>query len=334
MDTSEDFRSNNFLLEFLFSTTSVKQLCRLVDDLLDLTHITYKNIELKNEVFEINSLALSVVEDNRPLFENRGVKLTASIKCTPRNVNADPARIRQIIDKLLANALQFTDSGGETFMSVYIENNESVVCVKDTGIGIKPEMMPTLFDPFTQADSSLDRRNGGLGLGLSIVKGIAELQGGSVSAFSEGLGKGSTFKIKLPLYQNDSIQNSQRMPNKENRPHKILLIEDNRDFSDILRWALKLLGHEVITAFDGMAGVTKADDYLPNVIFCDIGLPQMNGFEVAKRIKSNNAMKDVFLIALTGYEQQQDIDMAIQSGYNQHLSKPINMETIKNILNF
>ena len=313
----------------------MSQLCHLVDDLLDLTRISNNRVELKKEILDLNALALSAAEDNEPLFEKKGVKLITETKGDPLYVNVDSTRIKQIVGNLLTNALKFTNRGGETLMSIYMENNESVICVKDTGIGIEPELQQRLFIPFTQADTSLDRQNGGLGLGLSIAKGIAELHGGSVSIFSEGLGKGSTLKIRLPLHQYDTIQKPLKMQknNKKNRPLKILLIEDNQDFCDILRWALKLLGHDVITAKDGMTGVTKAEDYFPNVIFCDIGLPDIDGFEVAKRIRTNDAVKDVFLIALTGYAQQRDIERALQAGFNQHLSKPIDIETIKNLLN-
>jgi signal transduction histidine kinase len=177
----------------------IDQLCHLVNDLLDLTRITNNKIELKKERVDLNQLALSTLEDHKMFFEEKEIRLESEINEDAMCSDSDPVRIKQVIENLLYNAMKFTNAGGRVKLSIVQENNDAVIKVEDNGIGINPEFLPDLFEPFKQADKSLDRRNSGLGLGLSIIKGIAELHGGSVSAASDGLGKGSKFIIKLPL---------------------------------------------------------------------------------------------------------------------------------------
>jgi CheY-like chemotaxis protein/two-component sensor histidine kinase len=311
----------------------VGQLYRLVNDLLDLTRITHNKIELKKERTDLNRLAYLGSQDHKPLFDNKGVILETWIGSSPINIDADPVRITQIIGNLLHNALKFTEKGGKTTLKVEENGPEAVICVKDTGIGIKPDILKHLFEPFTQEDTSLDRRNGGLGLGLSIVKGITELHGGSVSVSSEGLGKGSCFCIRLPLPQT-TCETEEKKPVHANKARslRILLIEDNRDFSDIICSMFQLLGHEAIAAFDGAEGLQKAAEFCPEVIFCDIGLPGMDGFEVARRIRSDTLLKDVCLIALTGYAGESDIEYARESGFDRHIVKPVEISLLQQIL--
>jgi CheY-like chemotaxis protein/two-component sensor histidine kinase len=305
-----------------------------VDDLLELTRITQNKIKLKRENINLNEIVYGSIEDIRPEFEKKGVTFRTRIQSSPVLLNADPVRINQIIGNILFNALKFTQEKGTVWVTLKTTKDDAVIRVKDNGIGISPEILPHLFSPFTQADHSLDRSTGGLGLGLSIVKGIVDLHGGKVSAFSEGLGKGSTFEIRLPLNNDEGTKKLEIMPaEKKNRSLKILLIDDNQDFTDILSSALTLLGHEVITANDGMTGIAKSRDYSPEVIFCDIGLPDMDGFEVAKRIRGEVSIQNVYMVALTGYANQSDTDKALESGFNKHLAKPVDINTIRKVLN-
>lgn len=197
IDTARDVNETGFAIEIM--KRQMNQLCRLVDDLMDMTRIRCNKIRLKKERMELNTLATLTGEDARQLFEKKGIRLSIHIGCEPLYLYADPMRLKQIIGNLLHNANKFTDAGGETELMVYRDGKDAVIRVRDNGIGIRHEMLPILFEPFTQADESLDRSNGGLGLGLSIVRNIAQLHGGSAAAFSEGLGKGSSFLIRFPL---------------------------------------------------------------------------------------------------------------------------------------
>ncbi len=309
------------------------QLCHLVDDLLDLTRITNNKIELKKEKLDLIQTALSTADDHKPLFEKKGVALHTDVRGTVF-VQADPVRLKQIIGNLLHNALKFTDRGGEAVLKVYRDGHSAVIEVEDTGIGIEPAFLPDLFEPFKQSDRSLDRRNGGLGLGLSIVKGIARLHGGSVSVHSGGLGLGSVFSIRLPLCAvAEADKSGQGCRHKQaSRARRILLIEDNRDLNNLLCSMLELMGHEAAAAHDGEKGIEQAMAYGPDVIFCDIGLPNMNGFEVARRIRELDSLKEVFLVAMTGYAGQKDIALAMEAGFDRHLAKPVDMASLRDVL--
>ena len=312
----------------------MSQLCKLVDDLLDLTRITYNKINLMKEHINLNELVKSAAEDIRPRYVTEGIALSLQIQAQPIYLNADSVRIAQIIQNVLSNAIKFTPSEGNVCLTLKQEGNNAIIIVQDNGIGISPELLPKLFTPFTQADHTLDRKNSGLGLGLSIVKGMAELHGGSASAFSEGLGKGSTFTIRLPMDQNGGAEQSEKVSVGQNLGSlKILLIEDSRDFADILCSALTILGHEVVTANDGATGIVKAKAFLPDVIFCDIGLPGMDGFEVAKCLRGEATIQNVYMVALTGNAYQSDTERALFSGFNKHLAKPIDIDTIRKVLN-
>ena len=311
----------------------IDQLCRLVDDLLELTRINNNKIQLKKEKMELNLVALAAAEDHRALFVEKGVKLETQMNAEPIYLCADPVRLAQIIGNLMQNALKFTEKGGNTVLSVSREKNDAVIFVKDDGIGIRRELLSDLFKPFFQADKSMDRSKGGLGLGLSIVKGIAELHGGSVVAQSPGLGKGSMFSIHLPLCLDDVPDEEYKAEWKPGRPLRILVIEDNKDFALILCAALKQMGYTADWAREGKEGIHLAKAIQPDVLFCDIGLPGMNGYEVAQRLRRVKLRKEVFLVALTGYAGAQDIELALQAGFDKHLAKPVELTVLKKILN-
>jgi len=331
LGTARDMGEAGYAIEIMKRQTN--QLCSLVDDLLDLTRIKCNKIQLKKERLELNELALLAAEDVRRIFDKKGVKLIICTDNEPLYLQADPVRLKQIIGNLLHNAHKFTDEGCQTELTVCRDEKEVVICVRDNGIGIKQDMLPILFEPFTQADNSLDRSNGGLGLGLSIVRSIAQLHGGSATAFSEGLGKGSSFFIRLPLPDKEETEKEAAYPYKDvDCPLKILLIENSRDYADLLCSMLEREGHKCACARNGAQGMERAKEFLPDVVFCDIGLPVMDGFEVARRLRSEPTLKDTFLIALTGYASQQDVQNALEAGFHLHLSKPADMAAIRNAL--
>lgn len=309
------------------------QLCRLADDLLDLTRITRNKIEIKKEKIELKTLMELVAEDHKTIFDEKGIELDVEVTGGSLYLDADPVRIRQSIGNLLYNAMKFSYTGGKVLLRLTKEKNEALISVKDEGRGIKPEFIPSLFQPFMQEDHSIDRSGGGLGLGLPIVKGIVELHGGSVSVFSEGPGKGSQFTIRLPIIKTAEKKKSNKdFKDETSRSLRILLIEDNHDLVEMLRTMIQLMGHTVATAYNGMEGIEKAKEFSPEVVFCDIGMPGMDGIETARRIRNETSLKDLFLVALTGYAEQRNVELAIKSGFNRHLAKPVDRDTLEKIL--
>jgi signal transduction histidine kinase len=327
----EQFRQAKEIIE-----RQTTQLSRLVDDLLDVTRITQNKINLKKENINLNELISRALEDYKEQLSSKGVGLKIELTSVPLHMEADPARLTQVVGNLINNASKFTEMGNYVQVSVWKDEDkqEAVICVKDDGLGIKPDILPDLFLPFIQVDSSLDRSSGGLGLGLAIVKGMVDLHGGSVAAASEGLGKGAQFTIRLPLPAvPDNNWVKQLQPNeKPSRTLRILVIDDIPDVAEIICSLLRLLGHEVISANSGSEGIVKAKAFLPEILFCDIGMPGMNGYEVAKSFRRDNELKDIFRVALTGYAQPEDLERAREAGFKKHLAKPVNLDTLEQTL--
>jgi signal transduction histidine kinase len=310
-----------------------KQLCKLVDDLLELTRISQNKIKLKKENINLNEIINGAAGDIRFEYEKKGVKLETKIQSRPVRLNADPVRVTQAVGNILYNALKFTQAGGTVRITLTEEKNDAVISVKDNGIGISQEILPQLFTPFKQADNTLDRNGGGLGLGLSIVKGIVDLHEGSVTAYSEGLGKGSTFTIRLPVTPEEDSKAEKPAPGKgSGKRLKLLIIEDNRDFAGLLSKMLSLTGYSVDIAYDGIEGVKLARQIKPDIIFCDIGLPGMNGYDVAKSVRNDDIIKDTHLIALTGYAGEGEVERILKAGFDKHLAKPVDFATLKTVL--
>ncbi|WP_162007865.1 hybrid sensor histidine kinase/response regulator [Heliorestis convoluta] len=312
------------------------QLSRLVDDLLDVTRISQNKIELKKEFVELNGLVLKAVEDYKPMFYEKEVSLEVHNSSDPMYLQADSARITQVVGNLLHNALKFTEKG-HSVQVVVLKNEESKeaeIEVRDNGQGIKKELLPEILKPFVQAEVSLDRIHGGLGMGLSIVKGIVELHGGRVSVHSLGLGKGSQIKISVPIPQEKENNEEKNTPKIEKSlsPMKIMVIEDIADVAEILCSLLQLLGHTVTSVSDGSQGLEELKKFNPDVVLCDIGLPGMTGFEVAQAIRANPAFKEIFLIALSGYAQEEDKERAMKAGFDLHLAKPVDLDHLEQIL--
>jgi CheY-like chemotaxis protein len=274
------------------------------------------------------------VETALPLIEQRRHELTVSLPSEPVWLNADAARLEQVVVNLLTNAAKYTDEGGHIWLTVHPEGRDCVIRVRDTGVGITSELLPCIFELFTQAERSLDRSQGGLGIGLALVQRLTELHGGTVEV-SSILGQGSEFIVRLPVLETESPQSTLQLTNTglpPKRSLRLLVVDDNVDTALSFSMLLKALGHEVRTEHDGPAAVNAALDYKPDVIVLDIGLPGLNGYEIAKRIRQAPSLCNVMLVALTGYGQEADRQLALQAGFNHHLVKPARLEQIREIL--
>ncbi|HEY3323692.1 MAG TPA: PAS domain S-box protein [Planctomycetota bacterium] len=314
-----------------------RQVChmtRLIDDLLDVSRIASGKIQLRKETLDLAAVVQCAVEDHRPLLEEHGLKLSVNMPREKLCVVGDAARITQIVGNLLGNAGKFTDRGGRVDVSVEFDpEQQALIRVSDSGIGLEAETLARLFQPFAQADHSMDRSRGGLGLGLALVKGLAELHGGRVQATSAGLGHGTQFVVMLPSVVKDAASNASLVAVAPRvRPQRILVIEDNYDSAESLQILLELSGNAVAVAHSGPEGLEKAQTHKPEVILCDIGLPGMNGYEVAQAIRKTAELKSVCLIAMTGYGQDEDRVRALEAGFDHHLTKPADPEALERLL--
>ncbi|HSA95930.1 MAG TPA: ATP-binding protein [Acidobacteriota bacterium] len=312
----------------------VGQLARLVDDLLDVTRISRGKIKIQPEPVELAGLVHRTVEDHRSQFAAAGIELVLELAEKPLWLDGDPSRIAQAVGNLLQNASKFADRGGRVALTVE-ENaagNLAVIRVRDTGIGIAPDVLPQLFQPFMQGQSTLDRSRGGLGLGLALVKGLIELHGGTVEARSEGIGKGAEFTLRLPLAPRPAMPEPVLPDRPSHAVKRVLIIEDNVDVAQSLREALGFLKHSVEVAPDGPAGLALAREFKPEVLLCDIGLPGMDGYDVAKAFRADPALRATFLVALTGYTLPEDQSKAQQAGFDRHLAKPASVGDLQKVL--
>ncbi len=309
-------------------------LTRLVDDLLDVTRLSRNKITLKKERLDLCDLLRHDVEDARDHFASKDIEIAVRVPDTPLDLMGDRTRLSQVFANLLENAADFTPPGGR--VDVTVEKNEEtrqvLVRVSDTGIGIRPEVLPRLFEPFAQTDSNLTRKGSGLGLGLTLVKGLIKLHGGHIGVTSPGPGEGAEFTIRLPLDGDERGEKVAAAPVKNVPGRRILLIEDKKDLAEGMGKLLRLLGHQVTIALTGSEGMRLARKECPEVLLCDIGLPDIDGYEVAHLIRSEPDLKGVFLVALTGYAQPEDLERALAAGFDGHLAKPVELKLLNKIL--
>jgi PAS domain S-box-containing protein len=313
----------------------VSQMTRLVDDLLELTRISRNKVRLKRERVELNRLVRRTLDDQRALFEKADVSLEIDLAPEPMFVDVDANRIAQVLGNLLHNAAKYTPSGGRVTVVLRPDSEQALATlrVSDTGIGIAPEMLPHLFEAFAQADKTLDRSQGGLGLGLTLVARLVELHGGDVAAHSEGLDKGAEFVVRLPLAREaGAVAPGSAGQRTASRRLRVLVIEDNLDAAQTLCDLLQSVGHEVEEAHDGPQGVAKARTFLPEAVLCDIGLPGMNGYEVARSLRADAALQGALLIAVSGYALPDDRQRATEAGFDRHLVKPASLDKIEHAL--
>jgi signal transduction histidine kinase/CheY-like chemotaxis protein len=310
----------------------VSQLSNLVNDLVDVTRISRNRVQLNKERLELNDTVRRVVEDHRTLFERANMRLDFEPAPRPVPVNADRTRAAQVVGNLLQNAAKFGSDGGRTRVLVADEGKEALVRVDDDGVGMSTETLARLFQPFVQAEKTLDRTKGGLGLGLVLVKGLVELHGGRVSVHSAGLGKGTKFTVRLPLDTGLALEGTRPQVELPKAHRRVLIIEDNADAAESLREVLKLGDHEVAVAYNGPEGIAKARESKPDVVFCDIGLPGMDGFDVARAFRAEDGLKTVFLVALSGYARPEDQQRALDAGFDRNVAKPPNLEKLEELL--
>ena len=309
----------------------VQHLSRLVNDLLDVTRITRGKVQLQKERMDLAETLVKTAEDHRHSFVENGLELRVTTPEEPVWTRADPTRIAQVIGNLLVNALKVTPAGGRVAVSLERAGGTAVLSVSDDGVGISPEMADRIFQPFTQADRTLARSRGGVGLGLTLVKGMVELHGGSVSVASDGPGKGATFTVRLPAEAEAGQRGAaSARPGGAGRTRRILLVEDNHDTRDTLREALQIMGHDVEVARDGPEGIALAERIRPEVVVCDIGLPGMSGYEVATRLRV--IVPGAALIALSGYALPEDRRRAEEAGFSRYLAKPARLEDLEELL--
>jgi two-component system CheB/CheR fusion protein len=310
----------------------VAQLSHLVNDLLDVTRITRGKAQLQKERLELNEVVRRAVEDNRSSFDRVGIRLELVPASRLVPVIADGARIAQVVGNLLQNAAKFTSKGGYARVLVAVEEGEAIVRVVDNGVGIAQGTLARLFEPFMQAEQTLDRNKGGLGLGLALVKGLVELHGGTVAAHSEGLGHGTEMVVRLPLDTGAALEVAATHAQLLRTHRRILIIEDNADAADSLSEALEFGDHEVAVAYNGPEGIARAREFRPDVLLCDIGLPGMDGYEVARAFRADEALKDTCLVALSGYALPEDLQLAADAGFDRHLAKPPSLEKLEELL--
>jgi PAS domain S-box-containing protein len=313
----------------------LEQMVRLVDDLLDVSRIGQGKLELRREHVALAAVVQSAVETSRPLIEHMGHELTVALPDAPVLVDADPTRLAQVFANLLNNAAKYTDRGGHIRLTAGRQGGDVVVSVQDTGIGIAADQLPGLFQMFSQGERALERSQGGLGIGLTLVKRLVEMHGGRIEAHSDGPGRGAEFVVRLPAARDapgPEVAAARLEPAAPPAPLRILIVDDNQDHTDSLAMLLRILGHDTRTAYDGRAGLEAAGEFRPGVILLDIGLPKLNGYEACRRLREQAWGKDVVIIAVTGWGQEEDRRRSLEAGFDHHLVKPVDPQDLLRLL--
>ncbi len=314
----------------------LSHLVRLVDDLLDVSRITQGKVELRVERIDLKTVLATALEASRPAIEEAGHGLTVVVPDGPIFVDGDAARLAQVVSNLFSNSAKYTRRGGHIRITVWREDGMAVVAVKDNGIGIPPAMLDRVFEMFTQLDRALEKATGGLGIGLSLAKGLLDMHGGTIEARSEGEGMGSEFVVRLPVVTSDVAG-----PERERRqsigvappaPRRILVVDDNVDSADSLGRLLEMLGNEVRTANDGQSAIEVAAQFRPDVVLMDIGMPKLNGYEAARRIREHPWGRGMVLVALTGWGQDDDRKKSSGAGFDHHWVKPVDMDVLTKLI--
>jgi signal transduction histidine kinase len=308
-------------------------LVRLVDDLLDTSRIVRGKIELRKEPVELAALVIQSVKAVRAIVERRQQKLVVELPEQPIWLSADPVRLAQVVENLLNNAIKYTDFAGAIELKARRQDGQAVISVRDTGVGIEPTLLPHIFDMFTQSSRAVNRSQGGLGIGLTLVRRIVELHDGSVSAHSEGPDRGSTFIVRLPIEEAVPDEGTTPVRKQMRQTRRILVVDDNKGAAETLSMLLTKRGHhQVEIAYDGASALTKVKEFQPEVILLDIGMPAMDGSEVARAIRAMHQFRDVVLVAVTGYGQEEDRRKSIEAGFDRHLVKPVEITEVEEVL--
>jgi PAS domain S-box-containing protein len=316
-------------------TRQVAVMVRLIDDLLDVSRISRNKLDVRKERVELAKVVESAVESSRPLIQQCGHELTISVPPQPLHLNADPVRLAQVFMNLLNNAAKYTNHGGQIWLTVTREGSDAVVSVRDNGIGIRGDNLSHVFDMFTQVDRSLEQSQGGLGIGLTLVRRLVEMHDGSVEAHSNGLDQGSEFIVRLPLA---ILSPPETLPSPaESGPTalsgcRILVVDDNKDSAYSLGMLLRVNGNDIRTAHDGLEAVEVAEIFHPEVVLLDIGLPKLNGYDVARRIRQQPWGQSATLVALTGWGRDEDRRLSQEAGFNFHIVKPVDLAALEDLL--
>jgi PAS domain S-box-containing protein len=305
-------------------------LTHLVDDLMEVSRITQDKMELRRQAVDLALLARAAVCDTAGLMEQAGHQLALELPPHPVVVDADPTRINQVIVNLLTNAAKYTPDGGRIVLAIAVEDGMAVLAVRDNGIGLPAHALATVFDMFSQLEPALERARGGLGIGLSLARGIVELHGGTIAAASEGEGKGSCFTVRLALAQ--AAERPAAPPAPTPIPARVLVVDDNADAAEMLLMTLELFGCEVRAAHSAGAALAAVEEFAPDVALLDIGLPDLNGYELARRLRATDVGRRMRLIAATGWGQEKDRQRAFDAGFDHHLTKPIDLERLRSVL--
>ena len=309
-----------------------EQMTRLVDDLLEISRVSRGKIKLIKTAIELAEVIERAVENSHPLIGARKHELIESLPAEPVWLEADPVRLAQVVANLLNNAAKYTPDRGHIWLSAEKQGAEAVIRVRDDGLGIAPDMLPRVFDLFAQADRTLEESRGGLGIGLTLVKCLLEMHGGTVKVLSDGPGKGSEFVVRLPALERKPTPGTNDGENVKNRPpssaRRILIVDDNGDAAKSLALLLEVHGHDVRTAPDGPAALKEAEAFQPEIVFLDIGLPGMDGYEAARRLREMPGLEDASLFALTGYGQDDDRRRSQEAGCDGHLVKPVGLDLL------
>jgi PAS domain S-box-containing protein len=314
-----------------------QHMARLIDDLLDINRISRNTLELRREVVELSSVVSAAIETVRPLIERDGHEIRVDVPSPPIHLNGDPIRLAQVFSNLLNNAAKYSKTergGGHISLTARLEGQTVAIAVKDDGIGIAAPMLPRVFEMFAQAGKSTGQSEGGLGIGLALARRLVEMHGGTIEARSEGLGKGSQFTVRLPVVATprlDTHTDTKSVANGSKR--RILIADDNPDVVESFEVMLEMLGHDVETAFDGLEALEKAEQFRPEVIVLDVGMPKLDGYETARRIRQKAWGRDVTLIAVTGWGNEKDKHQSAEAGFDIHLVKPIDANSILKSLN-
>jgi len=313
----------------------IRHMARLLDDLLDVARISQGKLEIRREALDVCEIARRAVAAELPFIEERGLEMSVHLPGEPLGVDADPVRLQQILVNLLNNAAKYTDPGGRIALSVRSEGRDAVVRVRDTGIGIDPAMASRLFEPFVQVERREKRSVGGVGLGLAVVKRLVELHQGSVHVFSAGLGRGSEFVVRLPQVPIGSAVRETRPSagvRASGRAKRILVADDNVDAADGLKLLLALSGDEVRVAYDGVSALSVAREFQPEIALLDVGMPRMDGYEIARRLREDPQTRHMILIAVTGWGQADDRRRSKEAGFDYHLVKPVDPAALERLL--
>ncbi len=324
----------------------INHLARLVDDLLDVSRISRGKIDLRRQPLELARIVRQAVEATEPLFQAKGHELTVSLPPAPIVLEADPTRLEQILWNLLNNAAKYTEPGGRVELSVGLDpgGRDATIIVRDTGIGIAPDVLPHVFELFVQADGRTDRAQGGLGIGLSLVHELVRMHGGTIQARSAGLGQGSEFIVRLPRCEPLEVEDSDfdasllpAIPGLSGEPspthHRILVVDDNVDAAlSLVKVLTRLYGQDVRVAHEGVSALAKAREFRPDLVLLDIGLPGMDGYEVARQIRSSPECEAAVLVAVTGWGQDADRTRAREAGFDRHLVKPVDPDVLRELL--